>query len=329
MQRNPVFFAVAADTLDLDTTLARMRAVLIGIGVLTELVICMLLAWVVRAGLHPLRELAAQIAGLNETMLSARLSIKDVPSELDAVVERLNELLAGLEKAFTRERTLTADVAHELRTPLAGLRSTFEVTLTKDRDCPAYKEAIANGLMIAQRMQVMVENLLTLARAESGQLRFEMQAIDLTALARESWELFAPRAATRSIRVHWSGPPSCAVLTDREQLLHVLCNLFENAVSYANDEGEILIETAASDGAGTITIANTGCTLSKQETVHVFDRFWRKDPSRGDTGVHSGLGLALAKRITELLGGTIRADADGGAFRVSVTLPPAGEQARA
>lgn len=327
--RTPVVLAVARDTLDLDHTLAHIRFVLISIGAITVLTISSLLAGVVRAGLRPLRELATQIAALNETILSARLSIKDVPSELDAVVERLNELLAGLEKAFTRERTLTADVAHELRTPLAGLRSTLEVTLTKERDCPAYKEALANSLLIARQMQEMVDNLLTLARAESGQLRCEMQPLDITALARESWKPFAARAAARSISVHWLGPLSCVVLTDREKLLHVLRNLLENAVSYANDGGEILLETAGSDGEGQITIANTGCTLSKQETVHVFDRFWRKDPSRRDTGVHSGLGLALAKRITELLGGTIRADADGGAFRVSVTLPPASEQARA
>jgi two-component system sensor histidine kinase QseC len=247
-----------------------------------------------------------------------------VPGELAPIVHRLNALLARLEAAFAREKAFTADVAHELRTPLAGLRTTMEVSLAKTRDAADHRRALAESLTIAEQMQQMIENLLELARAEAGQLHVAQDDVDLVPLLRDRFTPFDQRAQQRRLRVQWSLPPSCHARADRTKIALVLSNIFDNATTHADAPGEVRIELKSENGAARLRVSNPASRLSPGDAEHVFQRYWRGDAARStiDHQHHHGLGLPLCKQLVHLMGGDIEVGiAEEGEFEVSVTLP--------
>ena len=316
--------SVARDTLETDRTLDRLAALLV-FGCLGAIVVAVgVLAWFVRRGLGPLEEVATQIAAIGESDLSTRLDACGAPGELAPFIARLNDLLARLETAFAREKAFTADVAHELRTPLAGLRSTFEVSLSRERPADSYREALAKSLAICEQMQRMVENLLELARADAGQLEVARENVDLVALLKDCWGEFAYRAAERDLRVTFQLPESCRLTTDRTRFRLVLSNVFDNAVTYTDAGGELTIALHVDDGQVRARVANTGSYVAEADTDRVFDRFWRGDTARTSDadGRRYGLGLPLCQKLITLLGGSISVStATGGTFAVTASLP--------
>ena len=160
--------AVAQDSSMLERTLGRLRLLFLGLGGAATLLSGALLVWVASRAVRPVGRLAAQIEGLSETDLAAVTPARDLPTELMPMVDRLNGLLGRLGEAFGRERAFTADVAHELRTPLAGILATLEVARSRPRDSAGYETAIDKSLAILLQMQGLVENLLLLAGAGRG-----------------------------------------------------------------------------------------------------------------------------------------------------------------
>ncbi|HZL38289.1 MAG TPA: ATP-binding protein [Tepidisphaeraceae bacterium] len=284
-----------------------------------------LLLRIVSRAVRPVNELARQIGNVRETDLGYRLGPGGIPLELAPVVEKLNGLLGRLEEAFGREKAFTADVAHELRTPLAGLLATLEVCRSRPRGPAAYEVAIDECRTMTERMQAMVENLLLLARADAGQLRVERQCVNVEELLTECWSLFESRADARKLHVEWdTAPDQSDAQTDPDKLRIIIQNLFENAVSYTQVGGGIRVEIAKQERELAITVANTGSRVAAADVAHVFKRFWRGDQNRSDTGVHCGLGLSLSQRLMHLLGGELTIDATlGGEFIVRITLPAA------
>ncbi len=277
---------------------------------------------VVSRGVRPVKSLAEEIEGLREFELAYRLSDSDVPTELAPIVEKLNGLLDRLQKAFARETAFTADVAHELRTPLAGLITTLEVCRSRTRQATEYEAAIDECTGMAERMQAMVENLLMLCRADAGHLAVKRQRVDVGAMLRDLWSMFEHRAEARRLDVQWQLVDRSAAEADPPKLQIVIQNLFDNAVSYANERGRIRISTARREKLLLVEIVNSGSAVAASDTVHVFDRFWRGDVSRSQTGVHCGLGLSLTQRLVRLLGGEITVETTaGGDFAVRLTLP--------
>jgi len=319
----PIVLALARDTLDLDATLARLRFLLIAIGAAATLVSAGVLAWVVRRGLRPVNRLAAQIEQVGEADLSIRMDLPKAPAEMLPVVQRINDMLERLQAAFAREKSFTSDVAHELRTPLAGLKSIIEVARSRMRRPEEYQEALGDCLTIADQMRTMVNNLLSLARAESGQLKLTRTPVVVAEVFGDCWTPLAERAKQRRLSVSWGLDPDGAIDTDQEQFRLVVGNLLDNAVTYADAGGSIRIESASDDGRLVLRVSNSGSQLSPEQAERVFDRFWRGDAARSATGVHWGLGLALARKIVTVLGGTIRVEsAIGGNFTVHLTLTP-------
>ncbi|MBN1509658.1 MAG: sensor histidine kinase N-terminal domain-containing protein [Sedimentisphaerales bacterium] len=323
-----VTLVLGRQTKVIEATLGRIRFVMAAVGVAAIVISLGVLAWSVRRGLRPVNRLANQIAAVGESDLGVRIEPAGVPAELLPVIDRLNGLLGRLERAFQRERRFTADVAHELRTPLAGVRSVLEVTLSKQREPEAYQKAMQDCLGINEQMQRMVENLLHLARADANQLEVGSESVDLAALARECWEPLAGDAQRRQLQVVWRLKEPCIVESDRGKLRLVLQNILGNAVAYADDGGRIWIENIFDDGRVEFTIANTGSAVPEQDVTRVFDRFWRGDASRRCSGQHCGLGLSLCKVLVELLGGSIEAfSSPGETFKVAVRLQAAGDSA--
>jgi len=310
-----VTLVVARPTAELSREITQLAGVLVGAGIFGTLLCLAILFGAVRFGLAPVRSLAAAIAELREGDLAVKLDAARTPRELAPVVDRLDDLLRRLSAAFTRERELTAEVAHELRTPIAGLRATIEVAISKDdRPAEKYRAALADCLAITRQTERLVETMLSLARLDAGTARAAQEPVDLDELLRECVATIGARASDREVAVVTT-LPAVTAFTDRDKLQRVLENLLDNAVSYVDDGGTIDVALAP----GTITISNSGCTLAPEEVANVFQRFWRGDAARSD-GMHVGLGLALCKKLVHLLGGTITARVEAGTFSVTVVL---------
>lgn len=311
---------VARDTLALDRTRSRLRwaIILLSAGAVTVCGAALLL--LVHLATRPVRKLAARIEAIDETDPGVRLDGQNLPSELSPVVDRLNELLGRLAVVLERERAFTADAAHELRTPLAGLRATLEVCRARPREAAGYEGTIDKTLEQIDRLQTLVENLLLLARAESGQVTVQPQPADVVAMIDESWAELAGPAARKGLRLKRELPESLMVTCDPPSLRVVINNLLDNAVSHADPGGEIRIHAAADNGAVQLTISNTGSRLAADDVPRVFERFWRGDASRTGAGRHVGLGLGLCRRLLSLGGNSINVESMDGIFTATISL---------
>ncbi len=275
----------------------------------------------VHRGLHPLQSIAAEIAAINEKSLDIRIGNESTPVEIEPIRDRLNSLLSRLRDAFERERRFSANVAHELRNPLAGIRSTIEVTLARSRDNGEYRQALSECLEITDGLQAMVGNLLMLARMDADQMAFDMERTLLSELVDASWKPFSSRAAERRITFENRVSNDLSLMCDRRSLSIVFSNLFSNAVAYADHGGRVWTQAEEADGLVEIVVANTGCRLSPDQTSRVFDRFWRADASRSEAGTHCGLGLSLVRRIVQALGGSTHVTVKDATFILRLALP--------
>jgi signal transduction histidine kinase len=316
---------VARHTKDLDRKLLRLLGLLTGVIALATLSAAGAMLLVVRHGLRPLGLMATRIQTIGKDNLSERVEVSDAPPELTVVALRLNELLDRLESTMKRERRFTADVAHELRTPLAGIAVLLDVCATRPRTTDEYQRTLDKCQRIVRGMHAMVESLMTIARADAGQLPVSISPVPLAALVRDSWLSFEPAAAAKEIKATFEIDPELIVHTDAEKLRMVMNNLLDNAVGHADVGGFLRVE-ALHRGATSVElrVSNSGSILNDVQAARVFDRFWQGDPARRNTGVHCGLGLSLCRELITVLSGEISVSSEvGGTFAVRVVLPGA------
>jgi signal transduction histidine kinase len=314
--------AVARDAGELYEQFRFLRWLLLTATVAVITLSLLIAAIVVRQGLRPLNSIAAEISAIREDNLTTRIAGEHVPAEVVPIKTRLNELLSRLEASFNRERQLNADVAHELRTPLAGIRSTIEVTLTRSRGASEYQEALSSCLEIAKNMQSMVSNLLALARLDARQTSFHIEHVKIAELVDACWNSCSDKALYREISFENRIDPETTLEIDRQSLSIVLSNILENATEYADEGGRIWSTARRTDDSVEIEVSNTGCQLAAGQVSQVFEVFWRGDSARSAAGVHCGLGLALVQRLTKALGGLAVAKLQPvGIFTIQLILP--------
>lgn len=324
LSQSKMILVIASDASQLYDHIAFLRWLF-----LIATVICVCLSIVVadmmvRRGLVGLGNFASDIAAIDEDSLSDRIKTEHIPTELLPVADCLNALLKRLESSFVRERRFTSDVAHELRTPLAGIRSTLEVALKRPRELEEYRLAAMGCLDITVQMQSVVCNLLSLARLDAKLIEFDYQQVDMNKLVNSCWKPLAEKAAGRGISFTNDLRDDLTCRSDPDKLNIVLSNLLDNAADYVDDDGRVCMAASRDNGLMTIAVSNTGCKLDDEQVSRVFDSFWRCDDSRTETGLHCGLGLALVKRLVKALGGTAEARLDdGGVFTVSIVLSDA------
>jgi len=300
---------VAAEREALDRQLAWLRVITVGCGAL----LIGATLWVVprglRRGFRPLDRLGAEVASINAKSLGARISLPNAPAELDRIVGGLNALLARLEESFQNERRFSADVAHELRTPISELHGLAECALKwpDSRDESTDRDILA----ISRRMEVMVERLLALSRGDQGLLSPSLEDVDLAHLTASLWGSFSGRAAEHDLRVGLSlEPRPGAAWGDAVLAGAILTVLLENAVNYTPRGGALRIAICDGGASVGVEIENDAPDLGAADLDRMFDRFWRKDSARGG-GVHVGLGLALARSYAAAMGWTLSARLDG------------------
>lgn len=320
-----VVLVIARRTETIDAFLARLRLLLGVVGLVAGVLVLVIQRAVIRRSLRPLDLLAREIAELGD-QLSRRITLEPIPREVEPVVRRLNELLDRVEAAFERERTFSADVAHELRTPLAGLRTSMEVELSRPREADDYRDALARSLEIVRQLQAMVQRLLCLARLEAGQVHIDEQTEDLCEVVRATWVSLTPLAAQRKLDTRCTLPARAPVTTDRSLSEVVVRNVIENALRHADEGGrvEVEVEVVEDRRQTLLRVTNSGSRVAHEQVPDLFERFSRGDVSRDQTGLHCGLGLALVAKITSLLGMEVSVETSiGGEFSISLRMPSA------
>ncbi len=314
----------AEDTLALQNQLSATGWILL-LSICAALLLAGLVAWgVSAASLKPVGDMAERIGDMREDRLDERLDSDSLPVELQPVARRLNDLLARVGAAFRRERGFTADVAHELRTPLAGLTTATEVALGQDRPAGDYRQALTENLQLTRRMQQLVEKLLMLARLDAGQWQHQAQTVSLRRQTLRSWQAFVDAAQAKDLTFTEAVPPDLHLQCDERLLGVILSNLLANAVQYTPPGGKIHAQAGQESGTIGWSLTNTvGTPLTPEQLQAMFERFWRADVARSATGMHCGLGLSLVQRCVEILGATVRAEMpEPDSLRISVTLPP-------
>jgi two-component system heavy metal sensor histidine kinase CusS len=318
---------------DLDAFLASLHLTL-ALGVLGLLAgTAILVKAVVGLALRPLHDLAHRLETMNADSLGEAVVIADAPAELVPTIRHLNGLLARLGESFERERTFSANLAHELRTPLAELRAIAEVALKWPEDPASCLGSLDEIRGIGLQMEAVVVNLLALARCEGKQNTVRTSQVPLRELAAGCWSAVAAEAEGKDLTFAQQIPNRLTLVTDREKLGLILSNLFSNAVAHGTSGGTVTCSAATSGSEIALRVANPTAELTAADLPHIFDRFWRKDAARSD-GRHAGLGLSLVAALCELLGFKREARLRDGVFEItllgrldgpgalSTTLPP-------
>jgi two-component system heavy metal sensor histidine kinase CusS len=310
---------VGREMSDREAMLARYRDTIL-LTTLAALIAAAALGYLaVRASLRPLRDIAGGAARVTIGKLDTRLPAGHVPRELEALVDALNSMLDRLELGFQRLSQFTADLAHDLRTPLGNMRGASEVALARPRSTDEYQALLVSNIEECERLSRMVENVLFLARADNPQYvttatEFPVQE-ELKRVA-DYFEGIADDAGL-TIRVTASGQ----LHADVDLFRRAVNNLLANALRYT-PRGDKVTLTAheASDGM-TVTVANPGTPIAQEHLGRLFDRFYRVDESRSNSSGSTGLGLAIVRTIMELHGGSASVQSDATATRFNLHFP--------
>lgn len=307
------------DYRDMKAKLRDLRNLLVGIWIASEILLCALLAILVHLSLAPLRRIAKRLESIDEEHLKGFES-DGAPSEVRPLVEALSETLSRLDKAFKRERTLVADLAHEIRTPMAGIRTTLEVGVGDDEEHA--RLAMAASLSILSRMQSLMDALLSLARLEDGQIPSSAVPMDLAPLLGEEVDAWRGKCEQGGVELRTELAPALPSISNPEWCRVILRNLLDNAVAHTHGGTWIALRSEMAPDRVRIQVSNDGSRLETSDAAKVFDRFWRKDDSRNHAGNHAGLGLALCRELAMRMGGTMTACVpEPGEFRIEIVLP--------
>lgn len=302
----PLNFAVALSRSEGEARLSRLVTYLTMGGVGCCAVLCTLLVLALRFALRPLARVGEQAAAMDTHSLHERFVTEAIPVEIAPIVARLNDLMARLEQGFERERRFNGYLAHELRTPLAAIRSTSEVAAKwPDQSSPDDFHEIAQA---AARLQQTVDSLLLLSRLEMASTEVTLETVALRPLIEECVALHMDRAGQRDLKFEMQLDDSAALETDPRLLRIMVINLIANATEYAPQGSKIVI--AATGGDPFLRISNPAPDLAPEDIPHLCDRLWRKDATRSDAA-HAGLGLAIASSCALALGLSLTAELDG------------------
>ena len=278
--------------------------------------------------LRPVREITAEARAFSEHDLSRRITLDLPADELGELAATFNQMLARLESAFDSLSRFTADAAHELRAPLTLIRTEAEVALKRPRSAPEYQASLASILAEAERLARIADQLLMLARAESGALTTQMQDVDMAGLVADAVRLWAPLADKQGVTISGGGSAGGAVKGDPDLLRRLVDNLIDNALRHSGRGGRVEVAGSPVAGSWQLVVADTGEGVPAEARAAIFDRFSRTDQARGRETGGAGLGLALCKAIAELHHGSIRLDASGGVGARFVVLLPVTGHAR-
>ena len=273
-------------------------------------------------GLAPLRRMATQAREITGASLHKRLDIGNAADEIVALSSSFNELLARLDQSFETMRRFVADASHELRTPLSVIRGEADVALARDRGAAEYKESLAIVLDESRRLTRLVDDLLNLARADSGHVKLQLQDFYFNDLLAECCRSLRAMAGAGGIELECAIAGDVPFRGDEELLRRLVMNLLDNAIRYTPAGGKVSAALKVAPSALEIRISDTGPGIHPEAAPHVFERFYRADEARSRRNGGFGLGLSIVKWVAEAHRGAVQLASQPEAGAVfTVTLP--------
>lgn len=298
------------------------------LGISLAAVTAALLGWLAAyKGLAPLRRVTATARRLSAEQLGERLAEQGAPAEVRELADALNGMLDRLESSFRRLADFSADIAHELRTPVSNLMTQTQVALSRARSADEYREILASNMEEYERIARMVSDMLFLAQADNGRLPRPEETVELAVEAQALVEFYEALADDEQVRITVSG--EAAVTGDRLMLRRALSNLLSNALRHAEPGSTVDIAITRDDTRATLAVSNQGETIAPEQLSQIFERFHRASAGRRQHGEGAGLGLAISRSIAEVHGGALDVSSADGRSTFRLHLPLARSAATA
>ncbi|NOX27287.1 MAG: heavy metal sensor histidine kinase [Gammaproteobacteria bacterium] len=284
------------------------------------IIITGVMGWlVVRHGHRPLHNIVDRISHISANELNTRLTPETLPAELTELATSFNELLQRLEQAFSRLANFSADIAHELRTPVTNLMTQTQVALSQTRNAEEYQEILYSNIEEYERMAQMIGDMLFLAKADNVRHTPNTEAVDLKSEIANLFDYYGAWAEECHVSLTLNG--NAQVQGDSLMLRRALSNLLSNAIRHTPADNSVEVKLSDAGNDVIIVVENPGTPISAEHLGKIFDRFYRTDPSRQRSGEGAGLGLAIVKSIVEAHGGTIVATSDETSTQFRISLP--------
>jgi heavy metal sensor kinase len=280
--------------------------------------------WISRGALLPVDEMTKAARSIGIQNLSQRLAAPATGDELQRLAETWNEMLARLEAAVKRLSQFTADASHELRTPIALIRTTAELTLRRERSVETYREALSQIVAESEKTAKLVEDLLLLARADAGRMSLPLERVELTPLVRDVYQQGQVLAEAKQLEISADLPEEPVFVEANDPALRrMLLLLLDNALKYTPAGGHITLSVNHDPDSATVAVRDTGIGIPQTALPHVFERFYRVDESRSRGAGGTGLGLSIAKWIADRHHASLDAESvvgEGSVFRIRFRL---------
>jgi two-component system, OmpR family, heavy metal sensor histidine kinase CusS len=299
--------------------LEQYRQQIVLLASVAALIVALVAFGLTRHGLRPLRQLAEHTRSIGVSTLSTRIETRMAPPELDALMAGFNGMLDRLDRGFSQLKQVSADMAHDLRTPIANLLGQTEVGLGQPRDHAYYQRLLGSNFEELQRISKMIDNMLFLARTEHADTAIEFKEIPLAREFGRLHEYFEGLAEERDLTLAWHGEGD--VTADPLLLRRALANLLANAVRFAEPGTEIRTAGEQSADETMLYVENHGVTIAPEHLERIFDRFYRVDASRYRSAESNGLGLSIVRSIMTLHGGRWHASSVNGVTRFTLSFP--------
>ena len=296
------------------------------IGLVISALVSVGLGWLVaRSGMRPIRQVTMVAASMSAKSLKERIPLASVPKELQQMVSSFNAMLSRLDDAFVRLSNFSADIAHELRTPVSNLMIHTEVVLSRKRDIEDYEDNLYSNLDDLKRMSRMIDDMLFLAKSDNGLIPHENKPIDLLEVVEKLLEYYRLLADERGINLTVSGGGS--VRGDVLMLHRAISNLLSNALRYTPEGRTINVDIRQRSTSTFVVVENPGETIAPEHLEKLFDRFYRADPARREgSPSNAGLGLSITRSIVEAHEGKIWCTSSNRKTAFHMEFPNAGSK---
>jgi two-component system heavy metal sensor histidine kinase CusS len=276
-------------------------------------------------GLQPLTDMTQLLARIGPTHMKERLAPADWPRELQPLANAFDDMLNRLDDSFTRLSQFSADLAHELRTPIANMLGEAQVALTRDRTLAEYRATVESTIAECERLSRIVDNLLFVARVDAAREPIARKRFDAGAAVEKITAFYQAIADDHHVAISCRGEGQ--IYADSDLFERALANLLDNALRFTPQNGSIEIALSEHDAAFVVAVSDTGRGIAPEHLPRVFDRFYRAESSRGSDG--AGLGLALVKSIMDLHGGSASIESKvGRGTTVTLTFPASPQSKR-
>lgn len=318
-QRPPLRFMIGIDTETFHETQHNLLIALIGLAIVGVLMASALGYWVARIGLKPLIKLSHEAQRLAPPLRAGRLRLSPLPPELEQFVDSFNSTLERVEVAYSRLESFNADVAHELRSPLTNLIGQTQVALTRGRSAEHYFEVLQSNLEELERLRSIINDMLFLASADQGNKATKLTSTSLADEVATTLEYLDFILEDAQVEVLVSG--DAQVQIEVAHLRRALINLLSNAVQHTGPGQVIEVRIEVEAHQVSIGVANPGSPIASEHLPRLFERFYRVDASRSNSGNNHGLGLAIVKAIALMHGGDVFVRSDRGMNTFGIYLP--------